>query len=179
MGGSKRGEASEHEASRRVKAEMLVQMDGVGSTQKQDDSEDAPPQQKQVMVLAATNRPWDLDEALRLRLEKRIYIPLPEVAGRTQLFEINLSTIQLGEDVDLQELVRRTEGYSGADVTNVCREAALMGLRKRMAKARQEGLSVAKMQMLQDEVDVPVLQADFVEAIKNVSKSVGQEDLQN
>merc|ERR1712032_706425 len=179
MGGSKRGEASEHEASRRVKAEMLVQMDGVGSTQKQDDSEDAPPQQKQVMVLAATNRPWDLDEALRRRLEKRIYIPLPEVAGRTQLFEINLSTIQLGEDVDLQELVRRTEGYSGADVTNVCREAALMGLRKRMAKARQEGMPIAKMQMLKDEVDVPVSQADLLEAMTNVSRSVGNDDLQH
>jgi katanin p60 ATPase-containing subunit A1 len=177
--GSKRGEASEHEASRRVKAELLIQMDGVGSTKKEDDADDAPPQQKQVMVLAATNRPWDLDEALRRRLEKRIYIPLPEVAGRTQLFEINLSTVQLGPDIEIEELVRRTEGYSGADVTNVCREAAMMGLRKRMAKARQEGISIAKIQMLKDEVDVPVSQADFLEAISNVSRSVGSDDLQN
>lgn len=131
------------------------------------------------MVLGATNRPWDLDEALRRRLEKRIYIPLPEAAGRTQLFEINLKDVKMHPEVDITELVRRTEGYSGADVTNVCREAAMMGLRKRMAKARQEGISVAKMQMLKDEVDVPVTQADFLEAIKNVSRSVGSDDLQH
>merc|ERR1712087_837297 len=142
--------------------------------------EDAPaPLPKQVMVLAATNRPWDLDEALRRRLEKRIYIPLPEVAGRKQLFEINLKEVKLGADVAIEELVRRTEGYSGADTTNVCREAAMMGLRKRMAKARQEGISLVKLQGIKDELDVPVMQADLLEAIRNVSKSVGNEDLQN
>merc|ERR1711948_215047 len=148
-------------------------MDGVGTAEAEGEaSEGARP--KQVMVLAATNRPRDLDEALRRRLEKRIYIPLPEVAGRTQLFEV-----KLGADVDIKELVRRTEGYSGADVTNVCREAAMMGLRKRMAKARQEGIPLAKMQALKDEVDVPVTQTDFLEAVKNVSRSVGSEDLQH
>lgn len=182
--GGKRGDSSEHEASRRVKAELLVQMDGVSSSTPAKDSEeadpDAPPAQpKQVMVLAATNRPWDLDEALRRRLEKRIYIPLPEAPGRAQLFEINLQTVALAEDVAIEEFVSRTEGYSGADVTNVCREAAMMGLRKRMQRARKEGVSVAKMQMLKDELDVPVTQDDFMEALRNVQKSVGTEDLEH
>lgn len=177
--GGKRGESSEHEASRRVKTELLVQMDGVGSAEENSADPDSPPKPKQVMVLAATNRPWDLDEALRRRLEKRIYIPLPGTEGREQLFEVNLKTVQKADDYRIAELVKLSDGYSGADVTNVCREAAMMGLRKRMQLARKEGLSIAKMQMLKDEVDVPVTQADFIEALKNVSKSVGTEDLQH
>lgn len=174
--GSKRGDASEHEASRRVKAELLVQMDGVGSVSAED--EDGPAQPRQVMVLAATNRPWDLDEALRRRLEKRIYIPLPEPEGRNQLFEINLKEVKLGADVAVKGLVDKTKGYSGADVTNVCREAAMMGLRRRMQQARKEGKSLQELNNLKQEVDVPVTQADFLEAISNVNRSVGNEDLQ-
>jgi len=174
--GSKRGDASEHEASRRVKAELLVQMDGVGSVSAED--EDGPAQPRQVMVLAATNRPWDLDEALRRRLEKRIYIPLPEAEGRNQLFEINLKEVKMGADVAVKGLVDKTKGYSGADVTNVCREAAMMGLRRRMQQARKEGKSLQELNNLKQEVDVPVTQADFLEAISNVNRSVGNEDLQ-
>ena len=85
---SKRGSESEHESSRRVKSELLTQMDGV-------DSGNEPG--KMVMVLGATNFPWDIDEALRRRLEKRIYIPLPEKVGRRQLLDICLKDIKVSE----------------------------------------------------------------------------------
>lgn len=76
---------------------------------------------KVVMVLAATNFPWDIDEALRRRLEKRIYIPLPNAEGREALLHINLREVKLDPDVDLKGIAELLTGYSGADITNVCR----------------------------------------------------------
>merc|ERR1712168_1761797 len=111
--GSKRGSGDEHETSRRVKAELLVQMDGVDGAVGGDDAT------KMVMVLAATNYPWDIDEALRRRLEKRIYIPLPCSPSRAALLKINLKEVKLAEDVDLEAVAKKLEFYSGADITNV------------------------------------------------------------
>ncbi len=77
------------QASRRVKTELMVQMDGVGEASAaatdEEDSE-AGPGSKTVIVLAASNLPWELDDALRRRLEKRILIPLPTQTGREELF---------------------------------------------------------------------------------------------
>lgn len=69
-------QSGECESNRKMKAEMLIQMDGIGSASNEDGSK------KLITILAATNRPWDLDEALRRRLEKRIIIPLPSEEGR-------------------------------------------------------------------------------------------------
>ena len=95
------GGSNEHEASRRVKTELLVQMDGMAA------ASDGP---CQVMVLGATNHPWDLDDAMRRRLEKRIYIPLPSEADRVALFSINLRELKTGNDVDFHQLARMTQG---------------------------------------------------------------------
>ncbi|XP_011823235.1 PREDICTED: katanin p60 ATPase-containing subunit A-like 1, partial [Mandrillus leucophaeus] len=111
---SRRGTSDEHEASRRVKSELLIQMDGVGGALENDDPS------KMVMVLAATNFPWDIDEALRRRLEKRIYIPLPTAKGRAELLKINLREVELDPDIQLEDIAEKIEGYSGADITNVC-----------------------------------------------------------
>merc|ERR1712070_170182 len=94
---------------------------------------------KTVIVLAATNVPWELDEALRRRLEKRIYIPLPTALGRKQLLSIALREVDMADDVDLDELAEASDSYSGADLTNVARDAAMQGMRRLMAQARKEG----------------------------------------
>ena len=126
--------SGEHEANRRVKSELLIQMDGVSVASSAGANESAAEGErlKTVIVLAATNIPWDIDDAFRRRLEKRIYIPLPSDLGRHRLFDINLQGIQINPDVDFTELVKKTEGYSGADIANVCREAAMMPMRRKV-----------------------------------------------
>ncbi len=98
--------SGEHESNRRVKSELLIQMDGVAVVSSASANENLAEgeRMKNVIVLAATNRPWDLDDAFRRRLEKRIYIPLPSDLGREKLFEINLAGIKVDEKVDFKEL---------------------------------------------------------------------------
>ncbi len=98
----------------RVIAEFLGQMDGI---QGRDQG---------ILLLGATNRPWDMDEAaLRPgRFSELIYVPLPDFAARRQIMALSLDGIPLAEDVDLDEIARQTEGYSGADLADgVCEEA--------------------------------------------------------
>lgn len=165
---SKRGSDNEHEASRRVKSELLVQMDGVSGSSEDGDTS------KAVMVLAATNFPWDLDEALRRRLEKRIYIPLPTADGRKTLLDINLKEVELESTVNLGEVAQKLEGYSGADITNVCRDAAMMGFRRRIAGLRPDEIR----NIPKEELVVPTSMEDIMEAIKKVNKSVSEKDIE-
>ena len=162
---SRRGSANEHEASRRVKSELLVQMDGL--TANGDE------QAKVVMVLAATNFPWDIDEALRRRLEKRIYIPLPTQEGREALLKINLRDVKLGPDLDLSKIAQQLNGYSGADITNVCRDASMMSMRKKIYGLKPDQIK----QLPKEELDLPVTEQDFEEAIEKNNKSVSNQDL--
>lgn len=186
-----RGGAGEHESSRRVKTELMVQMDGAGTG-----SSAGPDGGKLVggtdvavsnlvMVLAATNTPWHLDEALRRRLEKRIYIPLPDMAGRQELFRITMRDVEVASDVSFDQLGELSEGYSGADIANVCRDASMMGIRRLLDEARAIGMTSKNIeQMLKDQhklgeegLQSPVTQSDFLAAVAKVNKSVGESDL--
>ncbi|XP_078489534.1 vacuolar protein sorting-associated protein 4B-like [Ciona intestinalis] len=110
---------NESEASRRVKTEFLVQMQGVGS-----DNDN-------VLVLGATNIPWQLDSAIRRRFERRIYIPLPEEAARSVMFKLHLGDTKTElTEKDIRELGKMTEGYSGADIGIVVRDALMEPVRK-------------------------------------------------
>lgn len=166
--GSKRSEG-EHEASRRVKTELLVQMDGVNNDSNSTD--DA--KKKMVLVLGATNHPWELDDALRRRLEKRIHIPLPDLEGRRLIFKLYLDKLILADDVDVEELSKLTEGYSPADIKLICRDAAMMVLRKAI-----ENLGKTEIISKQGEIkNQPITMSHFLETLKNVSSSVGTAEL--
>ncbi|XP_045156207.1 katanin p60 ATPase-containing subunit A-like 2 isoform X1 [Mercenaria mercenaria] len=116
----------EHEGSRRMKTELLVQMDGLAKT---DDL---------VFLLAASNIPWELDHAMLRRLEKRILVDLPTFDARKAMFKHHLPRIvnpsegglELLSDLDYDLLALKTEGYSGSDIQLVCKEAAMRPVRK-------------------------------------------------
>ncbi|VDI47900.1 katanin p60 ATPase-containing subunit A1 [Mytilus galloprovincialis] len=120
------GGTSEHEGSRRMKTELLVQMDGLAKT---DDL---------VFLLAASNLPWELDQAMLRRLEKRIIVDLPTLEARKAMFKFHLPSIvmpkegglELLSNVDYDVLAARTEYYSGSDLKLVCKEAAMRPVRK-------------------------------------------------
>ena len=178
--GQKRSDG-DNEASRKVMAEMLVQMDGVSGKLDQEDISIEELKKNIVMVMGATNLPWDLDDALRRRFEKRVYIPLPNSVGRREMFNINMKGIQVEESIDMDKLVQLTDGYSGADIANVCREASLMQMRRKLMKTGGKlnftAIKLNPSKTLIDELDAPVTQNDFELAIKNISKSVSQNDI--
>ena len=168
----------ENEASKKVLAEMLVQMDGI-SENNNCLSENGKNEQKFVMVLGATNLPWDLDDALRRRFEKRIYIPLPNSVGRMQMFYINFKGLKLKNDVDIEYLVKLTEGYSGHDISSVCREASLMNMRRKLMNTNGhfDIMEAANNENFLQDLEAPVSQSDLLLAIKNISKSVSGNDV--
>ncbi|XP_058486528.1 vacuolar protein sorting-associated protein 4A-like [Solea solea] len=110
---------NESEAARRIKTEFLVQMQGVGNNI------------DGVLVLGATNIPWVLDAAIRRRFEKRIYIPLPEEPARAQMFRLHLgNTPHSLSPANLSQLAHNTDGYSGADISIIVRDALMQPVRK-------------------------------------------------
>ncbi len=114
--------------------QLLVEMDGFGT--------DAG-----IIVLAATNRPDVLDTALLRpgRFDRQISIDKPDVKGREAIFKVHLKPIKLSEKLDVHKLAEQTPGFAGADIANVCNEAALIAARK--------GKEAVDMQDFQDAVD--------------------------
>ena len=176
-----RGQSGEHEASRRVKTELLVQIDGINSgtgaegqvDRESGEGEGDKPKRPLVMVLAATNFPWDLDEALRRRLEKRVYIALPDDEAREELLRLNLRGVECADDLDLTALATQLKGYSGDDVTNVCRDASMNGMRRAIAGKTPEQIRAMK----KEEVAHPVTKEDFAQALRRVQPSVSDKDI--
>ncbi|KAJ7159470.1 P-loop containing nucleoside triphosphate hydrolase protein [Mycena filopes] len=113
-----RGEG-DSDASRRLKTEFLVQMDGVGH----DDTG--------VLVIGATNIPWQIDASIKRRFQKRIYIPLPSLEARQRMFELHVGSTPCElTPKDYHSLAEQTEGYSGADIAIVVQDALMQPIRR-------------------------------------------------
>jgi len=115
-----RGSGHEGGGERRVKTQLLQEIQGVKSTH-----------DKPLLVLGATNRPWDIDTAMLSRFEKKVYVPLPDMPARAGIFKIHTAGINSAlTDEDYIELAVRSEGYSGRDISNVCREVIMIPIRE-------------------------------------------------
>ena len=99
----------------RVRNQFLKEMDGIVDKGKN----------LHVYVIGATNKPWDLDWAFIRRFQKRILVPLPDHHTRLMMFKLYTANLQLGSDVDLHELARLSEGFSGSDIRDVNQSAQL------------------------------------------------------
>ncbi|XP_013197630.1 fidgetin-like protein 1 [Amyelois transitella] len=149
---------TEHEATRRIKTEFLVQFDGAATGE-----------EDRLLIVGATNRPQELDEAARRRLVKRLYIPLPDASARGQIISNLLSNENNNLSPDeVTEIARLTEGYSGADMKSLCSEAAMGPIR---------ALPMSQIVTIDRGEVRPVCVEDFLNALQRVRPSVSQDDL--
>ncbi|KFG34463.1 katanin-like family protein [Toxoplasma gondii p89] len=172
---TKRGTASEHEASRRTKSELLIQLDGLAAGGMHSKKKEGNGKNEgglfssHVMVLATSNTPWDIDEAFRRRLEKRIYIPLPDMHAREEVLRIHLEGISLADDVDFLQIANRTEHFSGADLQHLCREACMNPLRRVFADLPLDEIKAKREAGAFGEEQTRVSMADFEQALEKAN----------
>lgn len=144
----------------RVISQLLTEMDGLEEL-------------RGVVVIAATNRPDIIDPALLRpgRFDKLLYVPPPDLEARKEILKIHLKKKPLAEDVDIEELARRTEGYTGADLAAVCNTAVLLAIREHVVgnKDPEEVKKRAK--------SIKVCKRHFEEALKKV-KPISQRELE-
>ena len=154
-------EESYGEVERRVVAQLLSVMDGLKSRGK-------------VVVIAATNRPNSLDNALRRpgRFDREIEIGVPKFEGRLQILKIHTRNMPLQLDVDLKEIARITHGYVGADIEVLCKEAAMVVLRKLLPNLQYEKDELISQEFLEK---LQLSMQDFKDALKMVRPSALRE----
>ncbi len=131
----------------RIVNQLLTEIDGIEAL-------------RNVVVIGATNRPDIIDPALLRpgRFDRLIYVPPPDFKARIEIFKVHTRKMPLAEDVDLEELARRTEGYTGADIAAVCREAAMIALREKLEVR-------------------PVQMKHFLKALETIPPSLTEEDI--
>jgi len=153
-----RGGGKEQEGSRRLKTEFLVQFDGVAATTSDEN----------ILVIGATNLPWELDEAVIRRFPKRFQVPLPDPETRFGLVKyLMLKTTCAIPGEAVKDIITKTKGYSGSDLTQLCKDAA-------MGPIREKGADIMNMTHAQLP---PIGQHHFNDSLRNVRASCSGESL--
>jgi len=158
--------SGEHEGSRRMKTELLIQMDGLASGS------------EHVFVMAASNLPWDLDAALLRRLEKRVLVPLPGKKARLEMLKMHLGGQPCSDDLDVESVAQNSEGFSGADIKLLCKEAAMRPVRRLLVVLDEMEGELGGESVEQGKVDKlveqnPITQLDLEESSKVTNRSGG------
>uniref|UniRef100_UPI00358F4AA0 transitional endoplasmic reticulum ATPase-like n=1 Tax=Myxine glutinosa TaxID=7769 RepID=UPI00358F4AA0 len=162
------------EAADRVINQILTEMDGMGT-------------KKNVFIIGATNRPDIIDPAILRpgRLDQLIYIPLPDEKSREAILTANLRKTPVSRDVDLQYLAKMTNGFSGADLTEICQRACKLAIResieadvRREREQERDGHPEAAAMDVEDDDPVPQIRRDhFEEAMRFARRSVSNNDI--
>ena len=138
---------SENEATKRLKTEFLIQFDGLGSNTN-----------ARLLVIAATNRPMDLDEALLRRLPKRVYCGPLDENGRFEFIKKVINRVETNlSDEDIKEIAQKTNDYSNSDLMEMCREAAYQPVRE---LSMEEILKIKKFR--------PLVKEDLIKAVQKI-----------
>ncbi|KAJ4838488.1 hypothetical protein Tsubulata_021088 [Turnera subulata] len=167
----RRENPGEHEAMRKMKNEFMVNWDGLRTK----DTE-------RVLVLAATNRPFDLDEAVIRRLPRRLMVNLPDAPNRAKILKVILAKEDLSPDVEFDAIANMTDGYSGSDLKNLCVTAAHRPIKEILEKEKKErAAAVAEGKpapALSGSADIrPLNMDDFKYAHERVCASVSSESV--
>lgn len=145
---------SDSNVSDKVLCQLLNELDGIES-------------RKQVTIIAATNRPDILDKALIRsgRFDSLLYVPPPDYEARIQIFNINLNRLKICKKVKSEDLANLTEGYSGADISMICKEAGMIALSKDI---NIEQIKTEHFMQAINKVK-PVITKEMIEFFKNFS----------
>ncbi|ORX56832.1 transitional endoplasmic reticulum ATPase [Hesseltinella vesiculosa] len=153
-------------AGDRVLNQILTEMDGMNA-------------KKNVFVIGATNRPDQIDPALLRpgRLDQLIYIPLPNDASRLDILQAQLRKSPVAPDVDLNFIAKNTNGFSGADLAEICQRAAKLAIRRDIERDIKRERAGEDVEMDESEENAYITRADFEEAMKFARRSVSEIDI--
>ncbi len=151
------------ESTRRVLGQLLSEVEGFNT--KKDE---------RILFMGATNKPWDLDDAMLSRFQRKIYVPLPDTESRRGIFELHLSGAKF-QDITPQELAESSRGYSGRDIANVCQEAIIRMIREKNPKLGELTPTDIEKYSL---VHRSLIKKDFEQAFEKIKKSTDTKGLE-